>query len=233
MATHTSAGLQSPIKTKTHRGIAYPFCKRAFDLLVSALGLFFLSPIMVIVMIAIRLGSPGPAIYRGRRVGLNGRPFDILKFRTMVVDAERLGGSCTPDDDVRITKLGRWLRKSKLDELPQLVNVLLGEMSFVGPRPELERFTNMYDRRQRRILSVKPGITDLATMWDSDEGAVLAGERDPERVYREKILPTKLRLQLEYVQSASFFLDLRILVETLLLVSRRGVSITLNYRPHR
>ena len=141
----------------------------------------------------------------------------------MVLNADVIGGSCTADDDRRITSFGRWLRKTKLDELPQLINVLQGDMSLVGPRPELERFTDTYEARYRRVLQVKPGITDLSTLWDSDEGAILAGEPDPEQAYREKILPTKLRLQLEYVENASFLLDLRIVIQTVLLVVKRGM----------
>ena len=213
--------------TARHR-MAYSACKRAFDLACSLIGLVLVSPLMAGIAIAIRLSSPGPAIYRGPRVGLNGKLFYVLKFRTMVLNADRMGGSCTADDDVRITGIGRWLRKTKLDELPQLINVLLGEMSFVGPRPELEKFTNTYDVRELQVLQVKPGITDLATLWDSDEGALLAGEADPERAYREKILPTKLRLQLEYVEKASFLLDLRIVMQTAVLVGKRGIANTLS-----
>jgi lipopolysaccharide/colanic/teichoic acid biosynthesis glycosyltransferase len=209
--------------TAPHR-IVYRVCKRAFDLACSFIGLVLLSPLLVGVAIAIRISSPGPVVYQGRRVGLNGKLFHVLKFRTMVVNADRLGGSCTADDDVRITGIGRWLRKTKLDELPQLINVLLGEMSFVGPRPELEEFTNTYAVRERKVLQVKPGITDLATLWNSDEGAVLAGEADPDRAYREKILPTKLRLQLQYVERSSFLLDLRIVMQTAVLVGTRCIA---------
>jgi len=179
---------------------------------------------MIAVALGIRLSSPGPAVYRGPRVGLNGEMFMVLKFRTMVVNADRMGGSCTANDDIRITTVGRWLRKTKLDELPQLINVLLGQMSLVGPRPELRGFTNTYSASERRVLQVKPGITDLATLWDSDEGALLAGEKEPEKAYRDKILPTKLRLQLEYVEKASFWFDLRILSRTLTLVGKRAVA---------
>lgn len=143
----------------------------------------------------------------------------------MLVNADRVGGSCTADGDVRITRVGKSLRKTKLDELPQLLNVLTGEMSFVGPRPELEEFTQSYDARERQVLNVKPGITDLATLWDSDEGSVLAGEPDPERAYREKILPTKLRLQLEYVERASFLLDFRIVIQTIAVVCKRAARL--------
>jgi lipopolysaccharide/colanic/teichoic acid biosynthesis glycosyltransferase len=210
------------------RRIGYLISKRAFDVVFSAIGLVLLAPAIIAVAIAIRITSRAPAIYRGARVGLNGRKFYVLKFRTMVVNADLIGGSCTADDDRRITRLGKWLRKSKLDELPQLINVLWGDMSFVGPRPELEKFTSTYEARYRQVLQVKPGITDLATLWDSDEGALLAGEPDPEQAYRENILPTKLRLQLEYVEKASFLVDLRIVIQTVMLVGKRGISNVLN-----
>ena len=183
---------------------------------------------MLGIAIVVRWSSPGPSLYRGPRVGRDGKIFRILKFRTMVVNADRLGGSCTADDDERITRVGKLLRKTKLDELPQLVNVLMGEMSFVGPRPELERFTRTYSAREQQILRVKPGITDLATLWDSDEGSILAGESDPECAYREKILPTKLRLQLEYVERTSFLLDVRILLQTVALVCKRMLRFVLS-----
>jgi len=204
--------------------VVYPACKRGLDFICSLIGLVLLSPLMTVIAIATRFSSRGPVIYRGPRIGLNGRHFDVLKFRTMVVNADRMGGSCTADDDVRITGIGRWLRKTKFDELPQLINVLLGQMSLVGPRPELARFTDTYNVHERRVLEVKPGITDLATLWDSDEGAVLAGEQDPEQVYREKILPMKLKLQLEYLENASFWFDLRILFRTAILVGKRALD---------
>jgi lipopolysaccharide/colanic/teichoic acid biosynthesis glycosyltransferase len=214
-----------PKAEATIRALTYKSCKRIFDIVLSVVGLALLSPLMLAVAVVVRLSSAGPALYRGRRVGLNGRLFYVLKFRTMFVNADRLGGSCTADDDVRITRIGRSLRKTKLDELPQLLNVLTGEMSLVGPRPELEEFTKSYDAHERQVLSVKPGITDLATLWDSDEGAALAGEPDPERAYREKILPTKLRLQLEYVERASFLLDFRIVMQTIAVVCKRAVRL--------
>ncbi len=214
-----------PKAEATLRALTYKSCKRIFDIVFSVLGLALLSPLMLAVAVAVRLSSAGPALYRGRRVGLNGRLFYVLKFRTMLVNADRVGGSCTADGDVRITRVGKSLRKTKLDELPQLLNVLTGEMSFVGPRPELEEFTQSYDARERQVLNVKPGITDLATLWDSDEGSVLAGEPDPERAYREKILPTKLRLQLEYVERASFLLDFRIVIQTIAVVCKRAARL--------
>lgn len=189
--------------------------KRAIDLTVSLLGLVALSPLMLLVALLIKFDGGGPVFYRGRRVGRFGRPFLVLKFRTMVVNAERLGGPSTADDDPRITRVGKVLRKYKLDELPQLINVLKGEMSLVGPRPEVQHYVDMYSDEERAILSVRPGVTDWASLWDSDEGALLAGAEDPEAAYLEYIRPTKLRLQLHYVRTQSLLTDLRILALTL------------------
>lgn len=200
---------------------AYDFCKRALDVGAASLGLLLLSPVMAGVAVAIRQGSAGPVLYRGLRVGRNCKPFHVLKFRTMVVDADRIGGSCTADDDKRITPVGKLLRKTKLDELPQLINVLKGEMSLVGPRPEVEEFTRLYDVRQRQVLTLRPGITDFATIWDSDEGSRLAGQVDPQKAYLETILPTKLQLQLEYLETRSFWVDVKLLVRTVALVLKR------------
>jgi lipopolysaccharide/colanic/teichoic acid biosynthesis glycosyltransferase len=195
--------------------------KRFFDILFSAIGIILLAPLLAILAMAIKESSSGPALYRGIRVGRGGTPFRMLKFRTMVVDAEELGGSCTSDDDPRITSIGRRLRKYKLDELPQLFNVLRGEMSFVGPRPEVKQYVAMFSEEEKQILSVRPGVTDLATLWDSDEGALLAGSSDPERIYLETIRPEKMRLQLEYVRKRTLLLDFRILCLTVALVLRR------------
>jgi len=137
------------------------------------------------------------------------------KFRTMVPDAEQLGGSCTSADDPRITRLGSWLRRFKLDELPQLLNVFLGEMSLVGPRPEVQEYVELFTPEERAILSVRPGITDWASIWDCNEAQVLAGSCNPEQIYLERIRPEKIRLQLEYVRRRSFVIDLAILCETL------------------
>ena len=188
--------------------------KRTVDLAGGLVGLALLWPVLLAIAAFIKLGSPGAVFYRGVRIGLHGRPFRIFKFRTMVVDAEKRGGSSTSDDDPRITRIGRLLRKYKLDELPQLLNVVHGEMSLVGPRPEVQHYVDMYTEEEKAILSVKPGITDWATLWNPDEGAVLAGSSDPERTYLEKIRPQKLHWQLEYVRRRSFMVDARILTQT-------------------
>jgi lipopolysaccharide/colanic/teichoic acid biosynthesis glycosyltransferase len=196
--------------------------KRLFDLMAAALGLAWLSPLLLAVAWAIHRQDGGPVFYRGRRVGLNGADFRIFKFRTMVVDAERLGGPSTPDDDPRITPLGAWLRKYKLDELPQLLNVFIGEMSLVGPRPEVRRYTDMFTPEERAILGVRPGITDWASIWNPDEGSILAGAPDPEAAYLQLIRPTKVRLQLKYVREQSLGTDLRILRDTLAVLVSPG-----------
>lgn len=195
--------------------------KRLFDVLGAAAGLIVLSPVIAVICGIIKFGSPGPIFYRGIRTGLDGRPFRIFKFRTMVVDAETLGGASTADGDSRITPVGRLLRKSKLDELPQLMNIVAGDMSFVGPRPEVPLYTDLYTEDEKKILTVRPGITDLATLWNSDEGALLAGEADPEKAYLEKIRPTKIRLQLEYINNRSAISDIRIMLATLGIVGRK------------
>jgi lipopolysaccharide/colanic/teichoic acid biosynthesis glycosyltransferase len=157
--------------------------KRFFDIFFSAVGLILLTPLLPLLATAIKKSSSGPVSYRGIRVGRAGKLFRMLKFRTMVADAEALGGSCTNDDDFRITSIGRRLRKYKLDGLPQLINVLRGEMSFVGPRPEVQQYVSMFSEEEKQILRVRPGVTGLATLRDSDEGALLAKSSDPERTY--------------------------------------------------
>ena len=175
------------------------------------------------IVAAIKIGSPGPAFYRAPRIGLGGRPFRMWKFRTMVVNADKLGGPSTSDDDPRVTPIGRRLRKGKLDELLQLVNVLTGDMSLVGPRPEVAQYVDLFTPEERVILSVRPGITDLATLQNPDEGATLAKGGDPERIYLEEIRPEKLRLQLQYVRTRSLLLDVKILVATAATVCRLPV----------
>jgi lipopolysaccharide/colanic/teichoic acid biosynthesis glycosyltransferase len=165
--------------------------------------------------VRIRMEDGGPIFYRGLRIGLHGQFFRIFKFRTMVVDAERMGGASTADDDPRITRIGKKLRKHKLDELPQLINVFLGDMSLVGPRPEVPHYVNMYTEEEKAILTVRPGITDWASLWNPDEGAILAGSPDPEKTYMEKIRPEKIRLQLKYVRERSFWTDIQIVFLTL------------------
>jgi len=190
--------------------------KRLFDIIFSFLGLILISPFLLIVAILIKLSSPGPVFYRGERMSKGGKPFRIFKFRTMVVGAERLGGPSTAGDDPRLTKIGNFLKKYQLDELSQLINVLRGEMSFVGPRPEVKMYIDMMTNEERSvILSIKPGMTDLASLYNFHEGEVLRGSSDPERTYMEKIRPEKIKLQMEYVKERSFFGDIKIIFQTI------------------
>lgn len=191
--------------------------KRLFDIVFSFLGLILVSLPMLIISFLIKWESPGPAFYRGTRIGKNNREFRIFKFRTMVVDAEKLGGPSTAGDDPRLLKIGPFLKKYQLDELPQLINVLKGEMSFVGPRPEVKTYIEMMTDEQRKIiLSIKPGMTDLASLWNFHEGEILKGSSDPEKDYMEKIRPKKIHLQMEYVKTRSFMLDLKIIFKTIM-----------------
>jgi len=194
----------------------YGFLKRTFDIIASLLGLVILSPVMISFIVFIKLDSPGPVFYRGERVGRYGRTFRIFKFRTMAADAEKTGGPSTASDDPRITRFGAFLRRYKMDELPQLINVLKGEMSIVGPRPEVPMEVETYTSEQRRILEVRPGITDWASLTFHNEGEILRGSRDPHQVYREKIKPEKLRLALKYIDERSFLTDMKIILETIL-----------------
>ncbi len=189
--------------------------KRLLDVVLAVVGIGLFLPVFVGLAVAIKLTSPGPILYRGLRVGRNNVPFRILKFRSMVIDAESQGGASTADGDPRVTRIGRLMRKGKLDELPQLFNVLLGTMSFVGPRPEVQEYVDLYTEEEKQILSLRPGITDWASIWNSDEGAVLAGSADPDRAYLEIIRPTKLKLQLKYARNHSPWIDLKIVAFTL------------------
>ena len=189
--------------------------KRCFDLTVALISLMSLSPLFAALALAIKLDSEGPVFYRGLRAGRFGRPFRIFKFRTMVVNADKIGGPSSAANDPRITRVGGLLRRYKLDELPQILNILRGEMSFVGPRPEVLEYVAMFTADEKAILSVLPGITDWSSIWNPDEGAILASSPDPERTYLEDIRPVKLRMQLEYVRSHSFPTDMRILLQTM------------------
>ena len=199
--------------------------ERALDLLISGLGLILLSPLLLFLALWVKLDSPGPILYRGKRVGLDGRPFFMYKFRTMVQGAERRGPAVTYRDDPRITRAGRFLRRTKLDELPQLLNVLKGEMSLVGPRPEDPSYVELYTPEQRQVLSVKPGITGPTQLEYRDEASMLHGESVDEE-YVTRIMPKKLKLDLEYVRNRSLMLDLKILwrTATTLLFKDRRVS---------
>lgn len=188
--------------------------KRTFDVAFSAGALLVLLPLLLAVAVWIKLDSPGPVFFRQVRVGRGGREFAILKFRTMRNDAE-LHGQLTVGADKRITRSGAWLRKYKVDELPQFFNVLVGQMSIVGPRPEVPRYVAMYRPATREtVLSVRPGITDLASIEYRDENALLGASSDPERTYVEQVMPAKLELCERYVRERSFVGDLAIIGRT-------------------
>lgn len=190
------------------------FFKRTFDIIISALSLLLLLPIFVIIAIAIKCSSKGDVYFRQERVGKGGKPFKIFKFRTMVSDAENKGLQITVGADARITKVGKFLRKTKIDELPQLINVLVGSMSLVGPRPEVPKYVNMYDDVQRNVLLVRPGITELASIVYRNENELLAKSDNPEETYINEIMPEKIRLNLEYIKKMNVFYDLILIIKT-------------------
>ena len=189
--------------------------KRGFDVLASLAGLVLLSPVLAVVALAIKLTSPGPVFFRQERVGRGFRRFEILKFRTMVPDAPKLGGQLTAGEDPRITRVGRLLRKTKLDELPQLINVVKGDMSFVGPRPEVPRYVEIFRDDYRELLTVRPGITDLASLKYRDESEVLGRSSDPETTYVEQVLPEKIALGKQYLRRSSLWFDVGLIFKTL------------------
>jgi len=189
--------------------------KRTFDLVFSVVALILLSPLLLALIVFVKADSPGPVFYRGLRVGRYGKSFRIFKFRSMVGEAEKLGGASTPEDDQRVTRVGRFLRKYKLDELPQILNVIMGEMSLVGPRPQVPWAVEMYTQEERAVLNARPGITDYASVRFRDEGEILRGSANPDKDYFEKIHPEKMRLSLEYVRKQSLWLDCQILCKTL------------------
>jgi lipopolysaccharide/colanic/teichoic acid biosynthesis glycosyltransferase len=188
--------------------------KRLFDLLVSLIMSVLLSPLLLVLALAVKFSSKGPAFYMQERIGKNEKPFRIFKFRTMFLDADKKGLITVGGRDPRVTRVGYFLRKYKLDELPQLFNVVLGEMSLVGPRPEVKRYVEMYSVEQRKVLEVKPGITDYASIEYSNENELLGKADDPEKMYVEEIMPAKLKLNLRYVEEKSFFVDLKIIFRT-------------------
>ena len=196
--------------------------KRIFDVISSISGLIILSPLILIISILVKTTSKGHIIYKGIRVGLHGKPFKMFKFRSMVENADKIGGSSTAGDDPRLTETGKFLRRHKLDEIPQLINVLKGDMSLVGPRPEVQYYVDtMTEEEKNTILSTKPGITDWASIWDLHEEEVLRGSNNPEKDYLEKILPEKIRLQIKYVNERTFFKDISIIFSTIFRVFKQ------------
>lgn len=199
--------------------------KRLMDLVLVIPGLLLLSPLFLIIALWIKLDTGGPVFFRQERIGRFGRPFRIYKFRTMVVDAEQRGLRITAGHDPRVTRSGRFLRASKLDELPQLLNVLKGEMSLVGPRPEVAEYVAHYPVALRdKVLSVPPGITDRASIEYRDESRLLAASDNPQQSYIEKILPRKLEYYVRYVDGRSLWGDVVLIFRTLLAIARRGGS---------
>ena len=192
--------------------------KRVFDIVVSLAGLVFLLPLLGLVALLIKLNSPGTVFFKQERMGKGFRPFLIYKFRTMVHDAPAQGGSITVDKDPRITRVGQFLRKTKVDELPQLINVVKGDMTLVGPRPEVPHYVKLFRRDYEEILKIRPGITDLASLKYRDEAAILGQSENPEEEYLRRVLPEKIQLAKDYMKQSSFFFDIILIFKTLLKV---------------
>lgn len=190
--------------------------KRVFDFVAALIGIIIISPILIVVSIAIKLDSPGKIMFLQKRVGKDEQEFYIYKFRTMVTDAEKLGKQITVGKDNRITKVGAFLRKYKIDELPQLFNVLKGDMSLVGPRPEVPKYVALYNDEQKKVLSVRPGITDLASLRYSDENEILGKVDNPEEYYINVIMKDKLNLNLEYIEKSNLFFDISLIIKTII-----------------
>ncbi len=198
------------------------FVKRAVDVICAAGGLAVLSPLLVLIAGAIKIESDGPVFFKQERMGRGFRPFLIYKFRTMVKNAPVLGGPITIGQDPRITRVGHFLRRTKLDELAQLINVVKGDMSLVGPRPEVRRYVEAFHEEYEQVLAIRPGLTDLASLEFIDEAGVLARASDPERAYREYVLPRKLALAKQYVRECSLRLDVLLITRTLRRLIGRG-----------
>ena len=194
--------------------------KRLFDLLCASILLVVFSPLFLLIAVLIKLGSTGPVLYSAERTGRYGKPFRYYKFRSMVVDADKLGGSTTAKNDPRVTRVGKFLRKYKLDELPQLVNIVKGEMSFVGPRPEMPEYTRLYTEEEKIILSVRPGMADYAIVKFIDLGEVV-GTDNADEVYRANVLPVKNKLRMRYVKEQTLLGDIKIIWKTFLRIVRQ------------
>ena len=191
------------------------FGKRVFDILASSFGIIILSPLYIYIAIWIKLSSKGPIFYVQKRVGEGFREFNLYKFRSMVVDADKRGPGVTSSDDPRITKVGKFIRDTKIDELPQLFNVLKGDMSLVGPRPELKKFVEAKREEYKRVLSIKPGITDNAAIAFRDEEKIMSQYQDKEKAYIDIVLPQKIALYYQYIDNISFFNDIKFILKTI------------------
>jgi lipopolysaccharide/colanic/teichoic acid biosynthesis glycosyltransferase len=188
--------------------------KRLFDFVFSLFGLIFISPLLIIIAVFIKLNSKGPIFYKQIRVGKNNKDFKIFKFRTMHVNADKSGLLTVGGRDPRITSIGFYLRKYKLDELSQLINVFIGDMSFVGPRPEVRKYVDLYTDNQKKVLLVKPGITDLASIEFRNENDILSEQKDPNQYYVDVIMPKKLEINLKYIAQRSFLKDFHVIINT-------------------
>lgn len=195
--------------------------KRAFDIVACVTAVLVLCPVWLCIGLMVACGSKGGAFYRQTRVGRNGKEFKLLKFRTMRKDADKIGGLITVGEDNRVTRIGKFLRKYKLDEFPQFLNIIKGDMSIVGPRPEVPKYVALYDERQRRVLSVRPGLTDYASIEYISENELLAQSPDPDRTYIEEIMPAKLELNLKYIDNQSVMEDLRLIFKTLFSIIKK------------
>lgn len=195
--------------------------KTVLDLFFSIIGLIVLAPFFILIGFLIKIDSPGSVFYKQERVGLNGELFKLFKFRTMRIDADKAAAITIGERDSRITKIGFYLRKYKIDELPQLINVLFRDMSLVGPRPELKKFVDLYEGDQRQVITVRPGITDYASIEFRNENELLAGKEDPIQFYISEIMPKKLSLNLEYIKDQSFWLDVKIIFKTIFSIFRK------------
>ncbi|PKK38871.1 Lipid carrier : UDP-N-acetylgalactosaminyltransferase [Clostridiaceae bacterium JG1575] len=189
--------------------------KYLLDAVFGTLGLIALSPVLLTIAVVIKATSKGPVFFLQKRVGRYGKPFQIYKFRTMEPNAEEMGLKITVGEDPRVTQVGRFLRRYKLDETPQIINIVKGDMSFVGPRPEVPQYVDLYSKKERQVLSIRPGVTDLASIRYRRENEVLAHAQNPEKTYIEEIMPAKLAINLEYVANASFRYDAQLILKTI------------------
>lgn len=208
----------SDLKELLDRKRAQLVIKRIFDVVASGIGLIVISPVLVLISVLIKIDSRGPVFFKQKRVGKNNEIFEIYKFRTMVNDAEKIGRQITVGNDNRITNIGKFIRKYKIDELPQLINVFRGEMSLVGPRPEVPRYVELYSENQKQILLVQPGITDYASIEFRNENDILGKSSNPDKEYIENIMPAKIKLNLKYINEVSLFTDIKIIIKTVICI---------------
>ena len=198
--------------------------KRFFDILTSLIAFILLSPLFLIISVIIKLTSPGPVFYKGKRVGKDGEIFLMHKFRSMVANAEKIGSDLTKYGDNRITGIGKFLRRTKIDEMPNLIDVIKGDMSIVGPRPESPSYAQYYNERQKKVLDVRPGITGLAQLQNRREELKLKDQPDPDAYYIQELMPKKVEIDLYYIENRNFLLDLKIILKTFLPIGKKDAS---------